>query len=401
MTAPLWPDTDYDVDQGAHRNAERALCSTVLRQPDRLADVTRCQPHHFGHGPYRAIYATLRGLWEAGALAPVVDGAGTTEIGTATLHNLRAVQQAWRAGRFTDVPYSPDADPLHEVYFARPLGDSQHARYARFVVSEWVNRSLTPWADLVFNAATTRAAQVGELAELRESTARMFEGLAHMRAVLAAVADGAVPQLDAPRETSHPALTMPTQPLVAPHRTQTARAEWDVVHLVLTQPQWQRSGLLTRFAPEDFTQDARLANTWRAMQSLASQGEPIDYVTATFEVRQLASTHGSGLLPQQLAELAGRPPAEAKVAIDRLARAAMIRRAAEFRAEVDRVVGDPALTAREKVDAVQQQAVSLGQHAQQVTAAPRQATVVPLSRLARRLASVEGPTAAPRGRHAQ
>ncbi len=401
MTAPSWPDTDYDVDQGEHRNAERALCSTVVRQPDRLADVTRCQPHHFGHGPYRAIYATLRGLWEAGALVPVVESAGTAEIGAATLHNLRAVQQAWRAGRFTDVPYTPDSDRLHEVYFARPLGDSQHARYARHVIGEWVNRSLRPWADLVFNAATTRATQVGELDELRRTTAQMFEDLADMRAALAAVTDGTIPQLDAPRETPHPALTMPAQPLVAPHPTQTARAERDVLHLVLTQPQWQRSGLLSRFAADDFTQDIRLANTWRAMQSLAGQGEPIDYVTVSFELRQLASTHRPGLSPQQLAEWAGQPPAEAKVAIDRLARAAMIRRATEFRSEVDRVVSDPALTAKEKLDAVQQQAVTLGQHAQTVTAAPGQATVVPLNRVARRLANIEGPTAAPRGRHAQ
>lgn len=384
MTGPSYLDVDEAVDGAVHRNAERALCGTLLRRPERMDDIRWLQPPTFGHAPYRAIYGTMVGLAAAGELAAVPER-GIDEIKRATLHNIRAIQEAWMTQRFTDVRYPSGQDPLHEVYSAVPFDDGHHVRYARIVVEEALLRELEPWADALFNVATSPAVMAGELEPLQLRADQMYANLYDLRTRLARSGD--MPRLLAqpPSSTEWAPVQVPLQAVVPPHPTMARRSELEVLHAVLVDPEWQASGVLWRFAPADFAQDLAHANTWRAMQSLQQRGEPIDYVTVAYEVRGLAAAHGRGLTPNDLARAAATEPVDPRAAIDRLARASIFRRAAEARADIVQAANDFTLTPEQAADRAQEAAGRLGKQVQTITGAP--APVPKRDALTRRLAA--------------
>lgn len=295
---------------GAARLAERAVLTALLYRPYRVADLGRwLRASDFADPQHADLYTTITRMHAAGALHPTNPAAGPSDPTTrsAILGNILAVQDALQGGRFTDP--QPHLG-IRELLDATPTSAPElDVRYGQMVLESSARRRLHDWA--VYFREPARAPAYND--EHRELSP-VHDGLT---ADLADFQQRSAQSVNAPELANLAQLTevdTPTiggqmvVPAAAPAHKLVERAERDILAAVLSDTTGQHQHIRDRLEPADFTASPRHAATWRAVQALVRQAQPVNAITTAWESERLPAEYGPALTADELVDLTSAPP---------------------------------------------------------------------------------------------
>ncbi|MFL6120742.1 DnaB-like helicase N-terminal domain-containing protein [Actinophytocola sp.] len=365
---------------GATWLAERAVLATLLYRPERLTDLELwLRAGDFADPQHAAVYATIAGLRAAGELRAIHPEVilHDSDVRSAILDNVVAVQEALHAGRFADTPL-PHGGVRDFLGAASNDGPDLLVRYGQMVLESSARRRLQDWA--VYFVQPVRAPQYGvdtrefspihdglvnDLADLEQRSAHST--VSGNRATYADLEERDAPLLGGPLVV----------PAAAPAHKLVERAERDVLTAALSDTSGQHRRLLDRFEPGDFTASPRHASTWRAIQAVARRGEPVTAITVAWEAERLPADHGPALSAEELVDLAAAPaPATVRRQTMTIVRASLYNRIQHAGDHLDRAARDRSRGVDQVLNAAQGVAQDLreqasrlvGEHVRSVTA---------------------------------
>lgn len=314
-------------DGGATRLAERAVLAALLYRPYRVADLgSWLQASDFAEPEHAALYTTITGLYAAGTMHPmhpVAEGLSHPATRSAVLANLFAVQDALHSGRFLDPqPHLEIRDLLDTTPSSDPGLD---ARYGQMVLESSARRRLREWAIYLRNPAMAPlyGDENRELSAVHDGLTADVADFRHRTAQAVNIPE--VASFAQLTEVSTPTVGGPlVVPAAAPAHKLVERAERDILAAVLSDTAGQHQHIRDRLEPADFTASPRHTATWRAIQELARQAQPINAVTVAWESERLPDEHGPALTADELVDLvSGSPPIHLRRQITTVARASL------------------------------------------------------------------------------
>jgi replicative DNA helicase len=294
MTAPDRPGHAAEpplrnLTGGATHLAERALLGEVLKRPERLADLDGwITAGIFADPQYAAIYDTVSGLHARGELL------SATSHPDAVRHNVITTLAALRAGPFSAMPQI-SLRSLSDLPASAPdTADNAagtHVIYGRILLSSATRRTMHAYGIRLAQATTaTNEVHDNRTADLSDAHHAFLEQLAELGRAHAQVPTTGGAGL--PHTPLH--VTTPPNPRLV------ERAERAILAAVLHDPTGQHTELRDRLQPEDFTARHEHSNTWRAVQTVAARGEPINLVTVAWQLEHLPPEHQPALSHDEL-----------------------------------------------------------------------------------------------------
>lgn len=384
---------------------EHALLGSLLHAPRALDELTAfLGPRDFSTPDTQAVFTTLRGLHQSGALFDVA--ALTTEADRLQAANENVVK-LWTALKASPPPYGNHtvtdvpgligqinaAAPVESVPYRGVYDPVAQLRLGRMVLEDSIRRQLGAMGVHMERAApliapaqiapdrAEKAAQavVGNLetieAQLTSITQRFVEavrrtepGTANSATEAAAEAEAAA--TSARRWRVPDKLQWLTQPLQH-------RAELHVIHLALHAGRMRDvPQQVLELQPEHFS-DTRHANIWRTIQDLRRRELPVNYVSVFRETRDAGFAYQPVLSDRALTRLANPP----EIRPDRVARSlrtlvasALARATKEGRQAIASAAADRDRPVREVLDEVRKDVNALGARAKTALAQHQQIT---------------------------
>ncbi|MCX4751259.1 helicase DnaB [Kitasatospora sp. NBC_01287] len=293
---------------------EQAVLGAVLLDPAQLDTLRWLAPADFYRPAHRALFAAMRKLQSAGLAALGVRGEVPLSWVTDT------VAEAGRHVRGLTASYA------HTLIAACPR--PEHAPvYGRMVLEGSIHRTVTEHAVRLEHAARMEAEQ------------QQVEGVLHHVDVLADVLGDlsrrwGTELRPAPRPGPVPAPT-----LVRSERTEDERF---LLAVLIDQPAAMEE-VYGWLRPQDFA-DAGHGQLYRCLGALHHRGEPIDQVTALWEVQRRGLLADGTLTQDQLDTLFGGPGVgSAEWLGDQIIRSAVVRTAAQAAASIKTLAEDETL----------------------------------------------------------
>ena len=331
---------------------EQLVLGALLRRPERVAGIGHwLAAGQFGHPPHRGVYDTITGLHAVGELRPVTDETTTARENLdapntqAVVENLRLVRSALEAGRFTDVPYDGYHGLVREIYDVGETASADlYTLCGHRVLQAAASVRIAQWGVRMAWAAAAEPTASGDPGLLDATLAAMTGDLNDLDVRLrqSVATDGVVGRIPA----TAPATPPPLRPTPAPHPVLVQRAELHLIEAVLNDPPGQHAELLDRFQPDAFVWSTKHANTWRAIQAVARNGEPISPATVAWESELQAADprngdHRDGLDGFELVRLnAPRTADTVKRAADTVKRSALHHYGEQIQQDVIGAVAD-------------------------------------------------------------
>ncbi|CAL9677705.1 hypothetical protein SUDANB95_08032 (plasmid) [Actinosynnema sp. ALI-1.44] len=386
---------------------EHALLGSLLHAPRALDELAAfLGPRDFSNPDTQAVFTTLRGLYQSGALFDVA--ALTTDADRLQAANENVVK-LWTALKASPPPYGNHtvtdvpgligqinaAAPVESVPYRGVYDPVAQLRLGRMVLEDSIRRQLgamgvhmeraTPLvapAQIAPDRAEKAAqAVVGNLetieAQLTSITQRFVEAVrrtepgAANSATEAAEAEQTEAVAASARRWRVPdKLQWLTQPLQH-------RAELHVLHLALHAGRMRDvPQQVLDLQPEHFS-DTRHANIWRTIQDLRRRELPVNYVSVFRETRDAGFAHQPVLSDRALTRLADPP----EIRPDRVARSlrtlvasALARATKEGRQAIASAAADRDRPVREVLDEVRKDVNALGARAKTALAQHQQIT---------------------------
>jgi hypothetical protein len=294
------------------------------------------------------------------------------DANVATSLNVMAVRDALDHQRYTPVAY-PDPRGLVSKLGVEcpPTAVRNCSRYARKIAEMSTRRQLDACGVRMQLAATSEPVATGDL-QVLNLTEQAMRGDVGQHTNRLTRASGA-PVFGAPSGVTgavEGGVAAPVVPPAAPPPSVlVARAEKRLINATLADVDGNRPDLRARFQPGDFTGSPEHANTWRAIQSLASgtPPQPIDPVIIACETERLADRHGDGLPAEQLIAMSRAPVAVTDRTITTVVRAAMFHHAQQARDEVRTATHDRSRPMDEVVAATEAATAGLHRQAARLT----------------------------------
>jgi len=399
--------TPYSHDP--HLLPEHALLGSLLHAPTVLDDLEHfLGVRDFATPQTRAVYATLRGLHQAGTLFDVtampthaqrLDAANENHLQLFTALRYRPPQ--YTTIPVTNIPtlmaHLNAAAPMESLPLRGVYDPTAQLRLGRMVLEASCRRQLhaigvrmqraTP---LVTPARTTpepaqRAAS--HLASNLETTQRQLRAMTDrlLQAVHRTTSNTTEPAATAAQDRTPSAATQrwpvpdPLRALSAPLRH---RAERHLLHLTL------HAGTLNTLpaeilslTPEDFT-TTRHANLWRTIKDLHARGLPVNYVAVFLQTRNEGFAHQPMPSDRDLIRMAQRPelkPDRVARSLNTIVTAALTRatkhthhRLTALAANTTAPIETVLTQATQQVDALATRANTATQHHEHTTPPPTQ-----------------------------
>lgn len=353
---------------------ERAALGALLCYPERIpAASSWLRAQDFADPAHRATFVTAVGLYSAGDLWARPPGADTSDfsrgVGSA---NLVTVREALEGQRFADRPLGSAHRLVEDLYLAGvDVSPAQMSTYGTKILEMSVRRQVEAWGVRIEQAATSEATEAGDVTVLSTTRSAMIEDLTDLaNQVRRANGEGVLPRFDR-NPVEAPEVVVPQ----APQPGLVKRAELQVIHAVIADPNWRDSGLLERLSPEDFVQSPAHANTWRALQRLHRAGETIDPLMVIWECEFITDdprrATGAAAEPVVLAAAdlqAMTEPPEANIAraIDMVTRSSRAEHARLARDELQQLAADRGQKVTTVLDRAKTAGGSLVEHAQRL-----------------------------------
>jgi len=345
--------TPNSADGSAVWLAERALLGALLHNPHRTTELNPwLHAHDFADPAHQAIYTTIGGLHDAGQLHPTNRSTPQDGQRHAITQNVLAVRDALRTQRGTAGVEYIGYDQLVELYQAGSAATTaQYIRYGRMILETSIRRQLHTWAIHLEHAVT---AETDHTPLPRAATTRQLAALTTQALQPNELAIN-------PLATSPPPNILDTPPAQLPSKL-VERAERHLIHAVIADPHPRHTSLLELLHPEDFVASTAHANTWRAIQTLARRGDPIDPVTVASETEPLTSDPSQRLAARDLATMRTPPHGDTHRAIATVARSALTNHARRARLGIQQAAADRRHTLHDALTTVHAIGTELEQH---------------------------------------